>query len=74
MPSALQPMIDHMSKAADVVKINKRYQRQLDELDVMLSQDGVELVLCHRLTEHGEFVGEPFVEMIRQITTECITE
>ena len=65
MPSGVQPMIDHMSKSKDVEKINKRYQRELDELDVMLSQDGVELVLCHRLTEHGEFVGEPFVEMLR---------
>ena len=74
MPSGVQPMLEHMGKSKDVEKINKRYQRELDELDVMLSRDGVEMVLCHRLTEHGEFVGEPFVEMLRQITTETISE
>ena len=46
----------------------------MDELEQMLARDGVELVLCHRLTEHGEFVGEPFVETLRSITTEVISE
>ena len=78
MPSGVQPMIEHMASSKDVEKINRRYQRELEQLEQLLECDGVNQVLSHRLggplNKEGEYCGEPFVETLKSITTETIAE
>ena len=74
MPSGVQPMLEHMANSKDVEKINKRYERDLNRLDQLLESDGVDQVLSHPLNAQGEYCGESFVETLRQITSELISE
>jgi len=75
MSSGVQPIIDYLNAAKDVQKMIGKYSVIISTLEFSVkSQEGVHVTLNHKIDKYGEFISKSFIETLREITTECITE
>ena len=75
MPSGVQPILEYLGQSKDVQKMFRKYAKDFDGFENMcLGQEGVDIVLCTKINKEGEFVSEPLVDTLRELTTEVMCE
>ncbi len=77
LPSGILPLIEYLSKNKDTQKVIVRYEEEISKMESILdksSQGGVTVVLSTPIDVQGEFLSKPFVDKIKEVTTEVMSD
>jgi predicted SAM-dependent methyltransferase len=77
LPSGILPLIEYLSKNKDTQKVIVRYEEEISKMENILdksSQGGVTVVLSTPIDVQGEFLSKPFVDKIKELTTEVMSD
>ncbi len=77
LPPGILPLIDYLVKNKDIQKVIVRYDEEIARMESILdksSQGGVAVVLSTPIDVQGEFLSKPFIEKIKEVTTEVMSE
>jgi hypothetical protein len=76
LPQGIIPMVEFLSKNKDCQKVIKRYNEEIQRMESVLNESslgGVRIVLGTPIDQQGEFLSQPFVERIKEVTTEIMS-
>lgn len=77
LPSGIFPLIEYLSKNKDTQKVIVRYEEEISKMESILdksSQGGVTVVLSTPIDVQGEFLSKPFVDKIKEVITEVMSD
>jgi hypothetical protein len=77
LPSGILPLIEYLSKNKDTQKVIVRYEEEISKMESILdksSQGGVTVVLSTPIDVQGEFLSKPFVDKIKEVITEVMSD
>jgi hypothetical protein len=77
LPTGILPVIDYLSKNKDCLKVIKRYEEEISRIEIILdesSNGGASAVLSTPIDLQGEFLSKPFVERIKEVTSEVMSD
>jgi hypothetical protein len=77
LPSGILPLIEYLSKNKDTQKVIVRYEEEISKMESILdksSQGGVSVVLSTPIDVQGEFLSKPFVDKIKEVITEVMSD
>ena len=68
----MQPLVEYLSKNKDCQKVIKRYHEEIEKMQLVLQKGGVKAILGTPIDQQGEFLSQPFVEKIKEVTSEVM--
>ena len=77
LPSGILPLIEYLTKNKDTQKVLIRYEEEISRMESILdksSQGGVLVVLSTPIDLQGEFLSKPFIEKIKEVTSEVMSD
>jgi len=75
IPTGLRPVLSFLEENKDNQKLIKKYGNEFKRFDVIaLTLGGVEVTLSAKLDGKGEFLSVPFMDQLKDLTSELITE
>jgi hypothetical protein len=77
LPSGILPLVDYLSKNKDCLKVIKRYEEDVSKVESILDESsagGVSTILGTPIDIQGEFLSKPFVEKIKEVTSEIMSD
>jgi len=77
LPTGILPLIEYLAKNKDTLKVIVRYEEEISRMESILdksSQGGVAVVLSTPIDIQGEFLSKPFVEKLKEVTSEVMSD
>lgn len=65
-----------MAKNKDCQKVIRRYDEEIARMDQIMSEQflsGMQIVLTTPIDNQGEFMSQPFVDRIKEVTSELMS-
>lgn len=74
IPQGLESLYNYFEKSKDAKRLINKYREQIRKFGVLADGNGVEAILSTQIDSYGEFIHKPFIENIKTITQEEMTQ
>lgn len=74
LPQGMATIVEYLVKNRDTQKLIQRYHLEIMRMHTVLSIGGVKAILSTPIDQQGEFLSQPFVERIKEVTSEVMSE
>ena len=74
IPQGLEVLLAFFERSKDIVRLFKKYGEEVRTLTALAESNGMTTILSTQIDSYGEFIHEPFIERIRAITQEEMTQ